>query len=109
MTDSAAFLADELLPAKPIRKWVLSLPFALRFLLATDAGALTRVLGIVYRTISAHILKKARRAPTSCARPRCSCYCLHLYGSTFICGYHTQNLRSVTGSVKVAGSVTVSV
>jgi hypothetical protein len=60
MTDSAALLADEVLPAKPIRQWVLSLPFALRFLLATDARALTQVLGIVYRTISAHILKKAR-------------------------------------------------
>jgi hypothetical protein len=48
------------LPAKPIRQWVLSLPFALRFLLATDPGALTRVLGIFYRTISAHILKRAR-------------------------------------------------
>ena len=60
MTDSAALLADEVLPAKPIRQWVLSLPFALRFLLATDPEALTLVLGIVYRTISAYILKKAR-------------------------------------------------
>jgi ribosomal protein S27E len=60
MTDSAALLADEVLPAKPIRQWVLSLPFALRFLLATDAQALTRVLGIVYRTLSGYILKKAR-------------------------------------------------
>ena len=47
MTDSAALLVDEVLPAKPIRQWVLSLPFALRFLLATDPEALTRVLGIV--------------------------------------------------------------
>jgi ribosomal protein S27E len=60
MTDSAALLADEVLPAKPIRQWVLSLPFALRFLLATDPDALTRVLGIFYRTISAYILRKAR-------------------------------------------------
>ncbi len=49
-----------MLPAKPIRQWVLSLPFALRFLLATDPDALTRVLRIFYRTISAHILKRAR-------------------------------------------------
>jgi hypothetical protein len=65
MTDSAALLADEVLPAKPIRRRVLSLPFALRFLLGTDPEALTRVLGIVYRTISAHILKKARRTRAS--------------------------------------------
>ena len=60
MTGSAALLADEVLPAKPIRQWVLSLPFALRFLLATDPVSLTQVLGIVYRTISAHLLKNAR-------------------------------------------------
>jgi len=60
MTDSAALLAENVLPRKPLRQWVLSLPFALRFLLATDAEALTQVLGTVYRTISAHILKKAR-------------------------------------------------
>ncbi len=50
----------EVLPRKPLRQWVLSLPFALRFLLAIDSRALTRVLGIVYRTIAAHILRKAR-------------------------------------------------
>ncbi len=60
MADSAALLADEVLPAKPIRQPVLSLPFALRFLLATDPAALTRVLLIVYRKIAGHILKKAR-------------------------------------------------
>lgn len=43
-----------------LRQWVLSLPYALRFLLATHPRALTQVLGIVYRTISAHVLRKAR-------------------------------------------------
>jgi hypothetical protein len=65
MTDSAALLADAVLPAKPVRQWVLSLPLALRFLLARDPAALTRVLGIVYRTISTHILGKARLTRTT--------------------------------------------
>src|SRR5690606_35395177 len=56
----AALLADDVLPDRPMRQWVLSLPFALRFLLATDPDALTHVLGIVYRSISGFILKKAR-------------------------------------------------
>ena len=60
MVESAALLADEVLPPRPLRQWVLSLPFALRFLLATDPQALRHVLGIVYRTLSAHLLKKAR-------------------------------------------------
>jgi hypothetical protein len=38
----ATLLADEALPAKPLRQWVLSLPFAPRFLLATDAEASDR-------------------------------------------------------------------
>jgi hypothetical protein len=53
-------LADEVLLPKPLRRWVQSLPFARRFLLASDSTALTQVLGIVYRTLSARILRKAR-------------------------------------------------
>ncbi|GMV03038.1 MAG: hypothetical protein AMXMBFR8_30490 [Nevskiales bacterium] len=39
MVETAALLADEVLPERPLRQWVLSLP-ALRFLLATDPQAL---------------------------------------------------------------------
>ena len=55
MADTAALLADEVLPERPLRQLVLSLPYALRFLLATDPAALTMVLGAVYRVISAHL------------------------------------------------------
>ena len=34
MVDSAALLVDEVLPQKPIRQWVLTVPFPLRFLFA---------------------------------------------------------------------------
>jgi len=60
MAETAALLADEVLPQKPLRQWVLSMPFALRFLLAADPETLTQVLGIVYRAISGFILRKAR-------------------------------------------------
>jgi hypothetical protein len=36
MAETAALLVDEVLPARPLRQWVLSLPHALRFLLATN-------------------------------------------------------------------------
>ena len=49
----------EVLPARPLRQWVLSLPYALRFLLATKPAALTQVLGEVYRTISGFLLHRA--------------------------------------------------
>ena len=45
IAETAASLADEVLPERPLRQWVLSLPVALRFLLATDPDALTLVLG----------------------------------------------------------------
>jgi len=59
MVESAALLADEVLPQRPLRQWVLSLPHALRFLLASDPAALTRVLGAVYQTIARHLIKQA--------------------------------------------------
>jgi hypothetical protein len=59
MAETAALLADEVLPERPLRQWVLSLPHALRFLLATNSEALTLVLGVVYRTISRHLIGKA--------------------------------------------------
>jgi ribosomal protein S27E len=59
MVETAALLADEVLPERPLRQWVLSLPHALRFLLASDPDALTLVLGVVYRTIARHLIKQA--------------------------------------------------
>ena len=58
MAEIAALLADEVLPDRPLRQWVLSLPHALRFLLAVNSEALT-LLGEVYRTISRHLIGKA--------------------------------------------------
>jgi len=37
MADTAAHLVDRVLPEVPVRQWVLSLPFALRYRLAYDA------------------------------------------------------------------------
>ena len=59
MAETAAWLVDDVLPQQPIRQWVLSLPFALRYLLATRPEVVTQVLGIVYRAISGHLIHKA--------------------------------------------------
>jgi hypothetical protein len=59
MTESAALLVDEVLPREPVRQWVLSVPFPLRYLFATDPVAMGAVLGIVYRAIAAHLVRKA--------------------------------------------------
>jgi len=40
MANTAAHLVDRVLPAVPVRQWVLSLPFELRALAAFDAKVL---------------------------------------------------------------------
>ena len=65
MAETAALLADEVLPERPMRQWVLSLPYALWFLLATYPDSLTRVLGTAFRAICRFLLKKAGRTRAS--------------------------------------------
>jgi hypothetical protein len=38
MAESAALLVDEVLPEQPMRQWVLSFPYPLRFLFVTYKG-----------------------------------------------------------------------
>lgn len=59
MVDSAAHLVDEVLPKRPIRQWVLSVPFPLRYLFATNPQVMSRVLTIVHRVISTFLIKRA--------------------------------------------------
>jgi hypothetical protein len=59
MTDSAALLVDEILPHQPMRQWVLSVPFPLRLLFASQPAVMGKVLGIVYRAIATHLTRKA--------------------------------------------------
>ena len=59
MAESAALLMDEVFPKVPVRQWVLSFPFQLRFLLARHPDLMGKVLSIVYRTLSTHLIKKA--------------------------------------------------
>ena len=52
MAESAARLVDEMLPRAPVRQWVLSLPYRLRYLLAWDHGLARAVLGVYLRVSS---------------------------------------------------------
>jgi hypothetical protein len=59
MAESAALLVDEVLPEQPVRQWVLSFPYPLRFLFASRPAIMGQVLGIVYRVIATCLIKKA--------------------------------------------------
>ena len=59
MAESAVLLVDEVLPEQSVRQWILSFPFPLRFLFASRPEIMGQVLGIVYRVIATHLIKKA--------------------------------------------------
>jgi len=46
MVESAAMLVDEVLPTVPLRQWVLSVPYSLRFLFAINPTAMGEALSI---------------------------------------------------------------
>jgi hypothetical protein len=75
MADGAAWLVDQVLPERPIRQWVLSFPFPLRFLLATNPALIGRVLGIVYRVIAGHMIRQAGVAVKACQRDKLERLC----------------------------------
>ena len=51
MTERAAHLVDAVLPVVPVRQWVLTLPYRLRYLLAWDHGLTRAVLAVYARTL----------------------------------------------------------
>jgi ribosomal protein S27E len=59
MAEGAALLVDEVLPREPLRPWVLSVPFALRYLFAVNPAVMGQVLGIVTRAIASHLISAA--------------------------------------------------
>ena len=58
MNESAIHLADEVLPIKSIRQWVLSFPFQIRLLLAIKPQIMAKCLEIATNCISNHLIKK---------------------------------------------------
>jgi hypothetical protein len=60
MTERAAHLADHVLPRAPVRQWVLSLPFELRYRLAWDHALCRAVLAVYTRALLGFYRKRAK-------------------------------------------------
>ena len=60
MADTAAHLVDYVFPEVPVRQWVLTVPVALRYRMAFDAG------------LTADVHRRKRRLPTEQLRGRSS-------------------------------------
>ena len=59
MAESARHLVDEVFGPRPVRQWVLSFPYPLRFLFASKPEAIGPVLGIVHRVIAGWLADQA--------------------------------------------------
>jgi hypothetical protein len=61
MADTAAHLVDRVFPGVPIRQWVLSLPFVLRYRLAYDSRFVSEVLRIFMQFVFSSLRRRARK------------------------------------------------
>jgi len=60
MVDTAARLIDEVLPPVPVRQWVLSLPFEIRYRLAWDGELVSAVLAVFLRVVYGWYRRQAK-------------------------------------------------
>lgn len=60
MSNTAKQLIEEVIPEVPTRQWVLSMPYAYRFLTSRNPDFLRKALAIFQRTFSRHYEYKAR-------------------------------------------------
>ncbi len=60
MAERAAYLVDELLSPTPVRQWVLTLLYRLRYRLAWDHALCRAVLGMYARGLLAFYVRAAR-------------------------------------------------
>jgi len=61
MADTAAHLVDCVLPDVPVRQWVLTLPYLLRYRCAYDSRLTSAVLRVFLRALFAELRRLARR------------------------------------------------
>jgi hypothetical protein len=61
MSELAAQLVDRVIPDVPVRQWVLSVPWTLRYQLAFDAGLCTEVLAVFLRVIFGWLKNTAKK------------------------------------------------
>ena len=62
MAETAAHLVDRVIPHVPVRQWVLTFPFPVRYLLAYDPALCSSVRRIFLRAILGFLERRARRA-----------------------------------------------
>ncbi len=78
MADTAAHLVDRVLPEVPVRQWVLSLPFTLRYRLPDDSRPVSDVLRVFVRAVFAATRRRTREHRSS-GPARCGAVTLNVH------------------------------
>jgi len=71
MADTAAHVVDRVLPRVPVRQWVLSLPFGLRYRLAHDRALTAEILRVFVRAVFASLRRRSRPLRSGTGPTRC--------------------------------------
>ena len=61
MAERAAHLVDQVFPDVPVRQWVLSMPYRLRYLLAWDHDLCRALVAVYVRAVLGFLRQRARR------------------------------------------------
>ena len=91
MADTAAHLVDSVQPAVPVRQWVLTLPFRLRFLVAFDRELCRAVRAIFVGTVLAELRRRARRQGVADGRSG-AVVCVQRFGGALNLNVHFHAL-----------------
>ena len=92
MADTAAHLVDRVLPEVPVRQWVLTLPYPLRYRCAYDAKLMSEVLKVFLRALFASLRRRARRQGVQ-GRLQCGAVSfLQRFGSAINLNCHVHTL-----------------
>jgi hypothetical protein len=62
MSESGIFMSEEVFPDVPVRQWVISVPFPLRYWMASRPALMTKILAIITRAINGYYQQKAKKS-----------------------------------------------
>jgi hypothetical protein len=91
MADAAAHLVDRVLPAVPVRQWVLTLPFELRFAVAFDRALCRAVRAAFMETVLSALRRRARRQGVADGRSG-AVVCVQRFGGALNLNVHFHAL-----------------
>jgi hypothetical protein len=91
MADAAAHLVDRVLPAVPVRQWVLTLPFELRFAVAFDRALCRAVRGAFMDGVLSALRRRARRQGVADGRSG-AVVCVQRFGGALNLNVHFHAL-----------------